>query len=279
MFGSLHSIAARVYSPRSVTGPSTSAAPATRGREDAVLQLREVTRSFGGEPAVREVTLDIPRERTTVLLGESGGGKSTLLRLMSGLLLPDSGEVLFEGARLTAENAPALRRRMGFGLQSGGLFPHLTAADNVTLLAQALRRPRDWQRRRLEELAAIVKLEPGMLLRWPGQLSGGQRQRVSLMRAVMLIPSVVLLDEPLGALDPVTRGELQRELRRVFSTLGTTVVLVTHDLQEAAFLGDRVALLHDGRLVQLGTMEELVAHPADPWVAKFLGGWRGGTAR
>jgi osmoprotectant transport system ATP-binding protein len=238
-----------------------------------------VTRSFDGKAAVRDVSLDIPRERTTVLLGESGGGKSTLLRLMAGLLLPDSGEVLFEGARLSAETAPALRRRMGFVLQSGGLFPHLTAADNVTLLARALERPRDWQQRRLEELAAVVKLEPEMLGRWPGQLSGGQRQRVSLMRAVMLIPSVVLLDEPLGALDPVTRGELQRELRRVFTTLGTTVVLVTHDLEEAAFLGDRVALLHDGKLVQVGSMEELAAHPADPWVARFLGGWRGGSAR
>jgi len=238
-----------------------------------------VTRSFDGKAAVRDVSLDIPRERTTVLLGESGGGKSTLLRLMAGLLLPDSGEVLFEGARLTAETAPALRRRMGFVLQSGGLFPHLTAADNVTLLARALRRPPDWQQRRLEELAAVVKLQPEMLRRWPGQLSGGQRQRVSLMRAVMLIPSVVLLDEPLGALDPVTRGELQRELRRVFTTLGTTVVLVTHDLEEAAFLGDRVALLHDGTLVQVGSMEELAAHPADPWVARFLSGWRGGSAR
>jgi osmoprotectant transport system ATP-binding protein len=214
-----------------------------------------------------------------VLLGESGGGKSTLLRLMAGLLFPDSGEILFEGARLTPENAPALRRRMGFGLQSGGLFPHLTAADNVTLLARALHRPQDWRRTRLEELAAQVRLEPEVLVRWPAQLSGGQRQRVSLMRALMLVPAVVLLDEPLGALDPVTRGELQRELRRVFSTLGTTVVMVTHDLEEAAHLGDRVALLHDGRVVQVGPMEELAAHPADPWVARFLGGWRGGVAR
>ena len=244
-----------------------------------MLRLREVTRSFGGQPAVRAVSLDVPRGLTTVLLGESGSGKSTLLRLMAGLLFPDSGEILFEGAPLTPEVAPALRRRMGFGLQSGGLFPHLTAADNVTLLARALHRPRDWRRRRLEELAAVVQLEPELLRRWPGQLSGGQRQRVSLMRAVMLTPAVVLLDEPLGALDPVTRRELQRELRRVFSTLGTTVVLVTHDLEEAAFLGDRVALLHDGRLMQVGSMEGLAAHPADPWVARFLAGWRGGTAR
>jgi len=198
---------------------------------------------------------------------------------MAGLLDPDAGEILFEGARVTPEAGPALRRRMGFGLQSGGLFPHLTAADNVTLLARALRKPRSWRARRVAELAAAVRLAPEVLSRWPLQLSGGQRQRVSLMRALMLEPTVVLLDEPLGALDPVTRGELQQELRRVFRSLGTTVVLVTHDLDEAALLGDRVALMREGVLVQVGPLEELAARPADPWVARFLGGWRGGSER
>ncbi|HZJ54475.1 MAG TPA: ATP-binding cassette domain-containing protein [Myxococcaceae bacterium] len=244
-----------------------------------VLVLREVSRSFGGVPAVRPVSIEIPRGRTTVLLGESGSGKSTLLRLMAGLLAADSGEILLEGALVTPAGGPALRRRMGFGLQSGGLFPHLTAADNVTLLAQALGRPRSWRARRLEELAALVRLEASVLARWPLELSGGQRQRVSLMRALMLEPAVVLLDEPLGALDPVTRGELQQELLRVFGSLGTTAVLVTHDLQEAAALGDRVALLREGALVQVGPLEMLAAHPADPWVARFLAGWHGGPAR
>ena len=244
-----------------------------------VLVLREVSRSFGGVPAVRPLSLDVPRGQTTVLLGESGSGKSTLLRLMAGLLTPDSGEILLEGAPITAANGPVLRRRIGFALQSGGLFPHLTAADNVTLLAQALGKPRSWRTGRLEELAAVVRLDPGVLARWPLELSGGQRQRVSLMRALMLTPAVVLLDEPLGALDPVTRGELQQELLRVFRSLGTTAVLVTHDLDEAAVLGDQVALMRDGALVQVGPLPELAAHPADPWVARFLAGWRGGTAR
>jgi len=244
-----------------------------------VLLLRDVSRGFAGRLAVRGVSLEVPRGATTVLLGESGSGKSTLLRLMAGLLAPDSGEVLFEGARVTPRTGPQLRRRMGFGLQSGGLFPHLTAADNVTLLARALRRPAEWRRRRLDELAGQVRLESDVLARWPVQLSGGQRQRVSLMRAVFLVPAVVLLDEPLGALDPVTRGELQHELRRVFRALGTTVVLVTHDLHEAALLGDRVALMREGALVQVGTMEELVSRPADPWVSRFLAGWHGGAAR
>lgn len=260
-----------VPSPQQPVPPGPGAGP--------VLVLRDVSRSFGGSPAVRQVSLEVPRERTTVLLGESGSGKSTLLRLMAGLIAADTGDILLEGAAVNPRTGPALRRRMGFGLQSGGLFPHLTAADNVTLLARALRRPAAWRARRLAELAGLVRLEPELLSRWPAQLSGGQRQRVSLMRALMLTPAVVLLDEPLGALDPVTRGELQGELVRVFRALGTTVVLVTHDLDEAALLGDQVALLRDGALVQVGPIEELAAHPADPWVAKFLAGWRGGGPR
>jgi osmoprotectant transport system ATP-binding protein len=262
-----------------VGAPSAQSGTPAASVAGPVLVLREVSRSFGGVPAVRPLSLEIPRGQTTVLLGESGSGKSTLLRLMAGLLSPDSGQILLEGAPITPANGPALRRRIGFGLQSGGLFPHLTAADNVTLLAQALGKPRSWRDRRLGELAGVVRLEPGVLARWPLELSGGQRQRVSLMRALMLTPAVLLLDEPLGALDPVTRGELQQELLRVFRSLGTTAVLVTHDLEEAAVLGDRVALMRDGALVQVGPLPELAAHPADPWVARFLAGWRGGTAR
>jgi osmoprotectant transport system ATP-binding protein len=262
-----------------VGDPSAQSRTPAASAAGPVLVLREVSRSFGGVPAVRPLSLEIPRGRTTVLLGESGSGKSTLLRLMAGLLAADSGEVLLEGVPVTPASGPALRRRMGFGLQSGGLFPHLTAADNVTLLAQALGRPRSWRARRLEELAALVRLEPGVLARWPLELSGGQRQRVSLMRALMLVPAVVLLDEPLGALDPVTRGELQQELLRVFRSLGTTAVLVTHDLDEAAVLGDQVALMREGALVQVGPLEELAAHPADPRVERFLAGWRGGPGR
>ena len=267
----------RVQCP-AVRVPSASDAPSAGG-PDAVLVLRDVTRSFDGSQAVRALSLEVPREKTTVLLGESGSGKSTLLRLMAGLLAPDSGQVLLEGMPVTVASGPALRRRMGFGLQSGGLFPHLTAADNVTLLARALKKPADWQAKRLAELAGLVQLDPSVLRRWPLELSGGQRQRVSLMRALMLRPAVVLLDEPLGALDPVTRGELQHQLKRVFEALGTTVVLVTHDLEEAAVLGHRVALMHEGKLVQVGSLDELAAHPADPWVERFVASWRGGPAR
>jgi osmoprotectant transport system ATP-binding protein len=257
--------------------PEQALSPGSAG--GPVLLLRDVAKSFGGHPAVRQLSLDVPRGKTTVLLGESGSGKSTLLRLMAGLIPADTGKILLEGAPVTPQAGPTLRRRMGFGLQSGGLFPHLTAADNVTLLARALHRPAEWRARRLAELGGLVKLEPEQLSRWPAQLSGGQRQRVSLMRALFLVPAVVLLDEPLGALDPVTRGELQGELVRVFHALGTTAVLVTHDLDEAATLGDQVALLREGALVQVGPLEELAAHPADAWVARFLAGWRGMAKR
>jgi osmoprotectant transport system ATP-binding protein len=235
-----------------------------------VLALEGVSRSFAGKVAVHPLSLEIEAGRTTVLLGESGSGKSTLLRLMAGLITPDHGRVLFEGEPLTPKGAPILRRRMGFGLQSGGLFPHLTAGENVTLLARALGRPPRWRGERLEHLRTLVRLGPELLHRWPLELSGGQRQRVSLMRALMLEPTVVLLDEPLGALDPITRVELQAELDRVFAELHATVVLVTHDLAEAGALGDSVVLLREGRVVQQGTLETLVSRPADAWVARFL---------
>ena len=238
----------------------------------SVLTLEGVSRSFAGKVAVQPLSLEIEAGRTTVLLGESGSGKSTLLRLMAGLIAPDQGRVLLEGEPLTPERAPILRRRMGFGLQSGGLFPHLTAEENVTLLARALGRPPEWRHERLERLRVLVRLGPELLRRWPLELSGGQRQRVSLMRALMLEPTVVLLDEPLGALDPITRVELQAELDRVFAELHATVVLVTHDLAEAGALADSVVLLRDGTVVQQGPLETLISHPADPWVARFLAG-------
>jgi osmoprotectant transport system ATP-binding protein len=202
-------------------------------------------------------------------VGPSGCGKSTLLRLIMGLVTPDAGEVRVGGERVGPERVE-LRHRMGYVIQDGGLFPHLTAGQNVTLVARYRRWPRDRIEARLGELAELTRLPADALARYPAELSGGQRQRVGLMRALMMKPELLLLDEPLGALDPIIRSELQADLRRIFQTLATTVVVVTHDLAEAAFLGDQIVLLRDGRVVQTGTLTELVEQPAEPFVTQFI---------
>jgi osmoprotectant transport system ATP-binding protein len=235
-----------------------------------MIELRSVAKSFSGVKAIDGLDLSVPVSRTTVLIGPSGCGKSTLLRLMLGLTGPDGGTVLFEGAELTPGTARAARRRAGYVIQEGGLFPHMTARENVTLMARQL----GWSPRRiqmrLEELVTLTKFPGDGLERHPVELSGGQRQRVALMRALMLDPVVLLLDEPLGALDPMIRADLQRDLRDIFSELSKTVVLVTHDLAEAAYFGDRVVLLREGSVVQEGSLTELIGSPADPFVTRFV---------
>jgi osmoprotectant transport system ATP-binding protein len=232
--------------------------------------LEGVSRAFGGVTAVHPLTLAIARGCTTVLVGPSGSGKSTLLRMMVGLVRPETGRVLFEERLLTPESAPAERRRMGLVLQGGGLFPHLTVEGNAALVARHLGWEAGRIAARLGALLERVQLPPDVLPRYPSELSGGQRQRVSLLRALMLEPALVLLDEPLGALDPITRSDLQETLRQTFRSLATTVVLVTHDLGEAAYLGDVLVLLREGRAVQTGTAEDLVQRPADAFVERFV---------
>jgi osmoprotectant transport system ATP-binding protein len=235
-----------------------------------MLELRGVSKGYEGATALATTDLVIERARTTVLIGPSGCGKSTLLRLMIGLITPDTGSVILDGVTLTDENSLALRHRVGFMIQDGGLFPHLTARDNVALMARYLRWDEEKIAARSRELAALVRLPDGALDRFPTQLSGGQRQRVSLMRALMLDPALLLLDEPLGAIDPMIRAELQTEVKQIFRTLGKTVVLVTHDIAEAAYLGDEIILLRAGKIVQRGTLADLERAPADPFVTAFL---------
>ncbi len=235
-----------------------------------VFQLSGVSKSYNGALALAPTELSVPAERTTVLIGESGSGKSTLLRMMLGLVHPDSGRVLFQGSELSVDNVLALRRRMGYGIQGGGLFPHLTAVENACLMATYLRWPQSRIDARISELVQLTQFPREGLARYPSELSGGQAQRVSLMRALMLGPDVILLDEPLGALDPVTRFELQTELKGVFQKLGKTVVMVTHDMGEAAYLGHHLVILRRGRILQQGTIEELVKAPADPYVTRFI---------
>jgi osmoprotectant transport system ATP-binding protein len=213
--------------------------------------------------------LDLRAGETAVLLGQSGCGKSTLLRILMGLVRPDTGSVRLAGTSITAVNGEELRRRMGYVIQDGGLFPHLSGEDNVLLLARHLGREAE-ARAYLRELLTLTKLPHDCLERYPCQLSGGQRQRVSLLRALVLKPEIVLLDEPLGALDPMIRSELQEDLRRVFRALGQAVLLVTHDLGEAEFFGDTVLLMRGGRVVQRGPFDDLLTRPADSFVTRFV---------
>lgn len=235
-----------------------------------MLEVKSVSKSFGATKALDQVSLDIAPEQTTVLIGPSGCGKSTLLRIMMGLLASDSGEVRFLGAAVTPQTAQPLRPKMGYVIQDGGLFPHLTAAANVSLTARYLGWEKPRIRERLEELSSLTRFPMDGLDRYPVQLSGGQRQRVSLMRSLMLDPKVLLLDEPLGALDPMIRHELQRDLRNIFRTLAKTVVMVTHDMCEASYLGQQLVLMREGRIVQIGTSVQLMNQPVERFVADFV---------
>jgi osmoprotectant transport system ATP-binding protein len=236
-----------------------------------MIALRDVTKTFGARVVVDHVSLVVEPGTTEILLGSSGSGKSTILRLILGLLPLDGGDITVDGVRLTTATRSDVLRRIGYVVQEGALYPHLTARRNVTLAARAEGWTEARTAERLSVLAELVGLEGSLLEHYPAQLSGGQRQRVGLMRALMLDPPALLLDEPLGALDPISRAELQVQLARIFRELRKTVVLVTHDVREAFVLGSTITLLNDGRVVQQGTFADLARRPAEPFVAEFLG--------
>lgn len=235
-----------------------------------MLKLQGVAKHYHSLIALQPTDLSIPSRKTTVLIGPSGCGKSTLIRLMIGLIQPDEGDVLFEGTTLSPENIFKLRKRFGYVIQEGGLFPHLSARGNIVLMAEHLGWSFDRREERLSQLATLTRFPEEGLDRFPSQLSGGQRQRVALMRALMLDPDVLLLDEPLGALDPMIRYELQNDLKSIFQTLGKTVVMVTHDMGEAAFFADIIVLLRDGNIIQTGSIQDLMERASDPFVERFI---------
>ena len=239
-----------------------------------LVQLIGVSKKFGGATALQPTDLAFPPGLTTALIGPSGCGKSTLLRLIIALLSPDRGRVLFDKKEVTDASAQEVRRRVGYVIQEGGLFPHLTARANVLLMSRHLGRPATEMEQRLEELCSLSQFPRNALERYPGELSGGQRQRVSLMRALMLAPEVLLLDEPLGALDPLVRSALQRDLKEIFARLKQTAILVTHDMGEAAFLAAEIVLMNEGRIVQRGSAADLRDHPANEFVSEFISAQR-----
>jgi osmoprotectant transport system ATP-binding protein len=240
-----------------------------------MIELEYISHSYPQATSLEDVSLRVASGETVALIGPSGCGKSTLLKVVLGLERPQRGRVSIEGTELHANNALELRRRVGYVIQSGGLFPHLTSVDNITLAARYLRREKKWIEARVDELAELVQLRREVLQRFPTNLSGGQSQRVGLMRALMLDPAVLLLDEPLGALDPMVRHGLQEELRALFERLGKTVVLVTHDMAEASFFANRLVLMRAGRIVQEGTYRDLATAPAEEYVCDFVRAQRG----
>ena len=241
----------------------------------ALARLVDVSKRYADAAALHPTNLSIEHGKTTVLIGPSGCGKSTLLRLIIRLIQPDSGSIMFEGEPITPDNIDMLRRRIGYVIQEGGLFPHLTARANVVLMARHVGRSQEEMQPRLQELCDLTRFSENLLSRYPVELSGGQRQRVSLMRALMLSPELLLLDEPLGALDPLVRASLQKDLKEIFARLQQTVVFVTHDLAEAIYFGDEIVLMNEGRVIQKGAVTDLRDKPADPFVSEFINAQRG----
>jgi osmoprotectant transport system ATP-binding protein len=235
-----------------------------------MLEFRGVAKVFGGTTVVQPLDLAIDAGKVVVLLGPSGCGKTTILRMVAGLEMPSTGQITLDSLPLSDQTLAAARRKLGYVIQEGGLFPHLTAVENVTLMARHDGWPRQRIDQRLGELVEMTQFPQSGLRRYPNELSGGQRQRLSLMRALFLSPRILLLDEPLGALDPLIRAGLQRDLKEVFRRSGATVLLVTHDLVEASRLADRVCVLHSGAVVQQGPMAEILARPADDFVREFV---------
>ena len=224
---------------------------------------------------MQPTNLSVECSKTTVLIGPSGCGKSTLLRLIIRLIEPDSGSIEFNGEVIRPDNIDVLRHRIGYVIQEGGLFPHLTARANVVLMARHIGKSQEEMQSRLLEMCALTRFSENLLSRYPLELSGGQRQRVSLMRALMLAPELLLLDESLGALDPLVRASLQKDLKEIFAHLGQTVLFVTHDLAEAIYFGDEIVLMNEGRIVQKGSVTDLRERPADAFVSEFIHAQRG----
>jgi len=239
-----------------------------------MLELQSVSKTFEDRSVLADVNLMVPKGATHALIGSSGSGKTTLLRITLGLIPFDKGYVKINDQALLSFTPVEWADRIGYVPQDGGLFPHISAKNNIALIA----RLRGWRKSRIdgrvEELRKLVDLDPEILTRFPREMSGGQKQRASIMRAAMMDPAVMLLDEPMAALDPLIRRSLQQELKSIFQRLDKTVLLVTHDLGEAVYLAEQITLLHEGRVVQTGSYRDLLLQPATPFVSQFINAQR-----
>ncbi|WP_436856489.1 ABC transporter ATP-binding protein [Citrobacter tructae] len=236
-----------------------------------MIEFRQVSKTFGAQRAVDDLNLNLKEGSFSVLIGTSGSGKSTTLKMINRLVEHDSGTIRFAGEEIRSLPVLELRRRMGYAIQSIGLFPHWTVAQNIATVPKLLKWSRTKIDERVDELMALLGLEPGQRERYPHQLSGGQQQRVGVARALAADPQVLLMDEPFGALDPVTREALQQEMTRIHRLLGRTVVLVTHDIDEALRLAEHLVLMDGGKVIQQGTPLQMLTAPANDFVQQFFG--------
>ncbi len=239
--------------------------------QSPVISFQSVRRSYGQKVLFDGLSLDIPMDETTALVGESGSGKSTLLMMCNGLLAPDSGSVLVIGQEVTQADVVAMRRRIGYAVQGAGLFPHLTAAENVSLVARLEGWSESQVNTKLASLFDLVGLSEEHGERFPHELSGGEQQRVGLCRALMLDPPLMLLDEPFSALDPLTKTGIHDEFVRIQSLGQRSILLVTHDMGEAMKLAQYLVILKDGKVVQHGRVDEIRESPQDGYVPQLLG--------
>ena len=234
------------------------------------VEFREISKSYGDNLVIKDISLSLPADTTIALVGESGSGKSTLLQIINGLVYPDKGRVLLYGDPLDYDDLPRIRRKMGYAVQGAGLFPHMTVKENVTLMA----RLENWRADQISErylyLLRLLDLPEEFSDRYPHSLSGGQQQRVSLCRAMMLRPPLMLLDEPFSALDPITRDAIHKEFIRLQQAESRSIILVTHDMDEAVKLSRYLVILREGEVVQEGEIENVRDHPRDGYVVDLF---------
>lgn len=242
------------------------------------IEFKNVTKRYPGQqtPAINDLSLTVPAGAICCLVGPSGGGKTTAMKLINRLIELTDGDILIGGKSINSVDVTTLRRDIGYVIQQVGLFPHMTIAGNIGVVPTLLGWSKDRIRSRVDELLDLVRLDRDYAKRYPAQLSGGQQQRIGLARALAVDPPVMLMDEPFGALDPITRSQIQDEFLRLQAEIGKTVIFVTHDIDEAIKMGDRIAVLREGgTLAQYGTADELLGRPVDDYVADFVGADRG----